>query len=266
MATRAHKLVVLAAAMLTREASATERPFTYTYGSDVLLPGEMEIEPWTTVRTGRESFYLRFDHRLEFELGITRIFQLAFYANWGAFLERPSEDADITGKVQFRGGSVESKLKLLDPVADPIGFGLYFEPGLGPHSAELETKLLFDKRIGDLYGAFNVVGEYEPEWDQPDGTIRDYFLVEGDFGLTYFFLPNFSAGFEARGVLRLRGDTGWEHGAIFVGPVVSVTTDPWWATLTVLPQIYGLRDGLETHLVLDKQERVQIRLLMGFHL
>jgi hypothetical protein len=60
----------------------------------------------------------------------------------------------------------------------------------------------------------------------------------------------------------------FEHSAFFLGPVVSYRHEKWWATLTVLPQIYGKNyDGNPDNnkgLVLDEHERVNIRLLFGF--
>ena len=52
--------------------------------------------------------------------------------------------------------------------------------------------------------------------------------------------------------------------AWFVGPNVHYARGPWWATLTVLPQVHGspeTRDGLE----LEEHEKIEVRLLAGIN-
>src|SRR4030095_5745677 len=77
-------LIVLAGLCIpVLKANASERRFTYTYESLVLNPGEIEIEPWTTFRIGKDDYFVRIDHRLEFEAGLpTRLpdaFSLTFH-------------------------------------------------------------------------------------------------------------------------------------------------------------------------------------------
>jgi len=59
----------------------------------------------------------------------------------------------------------------------------------------------------------------------------------------------------------------WEHTAFFVGSALSYRTERWWATLTVLPQVYGKNFGEnpddEPALVLDQHEKINVRLLVG---
>src|SRR5262245_22445372 len=64
-------------------AQANDRHFTYTYESAVLPPDARELEVWTTWRTGRDRYYSAFDHRLEFEIGLTERLLTAFYLNFG---------------------------------------------------------------------------------------------------------------------------------------------------------------------------------------
>jgi hypothetical protein len=245
-------------------AQATERRFTYTYGSDVLNPGSVEIEPWTTFRLGRDIYYNRLDHRLEFEFGVIDRLQTAWYLNFSTL----SKD-EASGRVRefkWQGISWEWKYKVLDPVANPIGFALYFEPAFGPGEAAVEGKLILDKRLGNFYGAFNAV--FEHEWNfEKKGTTEREMAVEFDLGLAYFLTPNFSAGIEVRNHNEIPAGKGWEHSALFVGPVVSYATRTWWATLTVLPQLPALKkNDSGSTLILDEHERLNARLLFGIHL
>ena len=60
----------------------------------------------------------------------------------------------------------------------------------------------------------------------------------------------------------------WEGYALYLGPVVSYRRDNWWATLSVMPQIYGANfngdpDGVHA-LELEGHEKINVRLLIGF--
>src|SRR6185436_16411511 len=77
--------------LIVRPAAATERRFTYTYESATLGAGEREIEPWTTLRFGRNDYYRAIDNRLELEFGLTDRLMTAWYFNFS------SETADVPG-------------------------------------------------------------------------------------------------------------------------------------------------------------------------
>src|SRR5215472_1727238 len=244
-------------------AEATDRPFTYTYGSDVLFPGLFELEPWTTVRAGRDNFFIQLDHRLEFEFGLTRRLQTAFYLNFNAVNQ--DVDNQRTSEFHWTGISWELKYKLLDSLADPIGVGLYFEPAFGPSEASLEFKLILDKRIGDFYAAFNAVAEQEWSFEHP--TTQREFDLELDLGLTYFILPKLAAGIEVVSHNDFPAGGGWEHSALFLGPVVSYLPGKWWATLTVLPQLPApKKNDTGSTYILDGHERINVRLIFGIHM
>src|SRR5206468_7233929 len=75
--------------LVATPAGATERRFTYTYESATLGAGEREIEPWTTLRLGRNEYYRALDNRLELEFGVTDRLMTAWYLNLS------SETADV---------------------------------------------------------------------------------------------------------------------------------------------------------------------------
>lgn len=251
-------LCLLSLLLLATGADASERTFSYVYDSSVLAPGERELEPWTTVRLGRGGYFARFDQRLEFEIGLVERLQTAWYLNFGGTGNAAGESA-----FEFKGVSWEWKYKLLDPVADPVGFAVYLELGGGPTEAEVEGKLLLDKKFGDLLVALNVVGEYE--WERgPEGLKRE-FVLELDAGISWKTASGLGIGLEARNHNEFV-DGQWEHVAIFLGPSFSYATRSFWATLTLLPQVYAPHaedgPGLELH----EHERLEARLLFGWHL
>jgi len=264
MAALAAMLCLVALGTLHSHAQASERRFTYTYGSSVVHPGGIEFEPWTTFRSGRDGFYNRFDHRFEFELGLTDRLQTAWYFNFSSILM--DEGSERVSEFEWSGISWEWKYKLLDPVADPLGMALYLEPGLSTGEAELETKFIVDKHVGSTYGAFNLTLEHEWEYEEQDETEHEMSL-EFNLGLAYFLSSSLSAGIEARNHNQFPGGEGLEYSALFVGPVISYATSSWWATLTLMPQLPALKKSESGgSLILDEHERYNARLIFGIDL
>jgi len=251
----------------TALANATERHFTYTYESGVLPSGHVELEPWTTVRVGREDFYSRIDNRLEFELGLTERLQTSLYLNTAATAQDVRGAGGVTTRLQsFELSSVSSewKLKLSDPMAHVLGSALYLEGSYGNSEAELEAKVILDKRLGNLLLAANLVGELEWEFADPEETERET-AFELDLGAAYFITRSVTLGAELRPTAVLE-EGKLESVAFFGGPTVSTAYDGWWAALSVLPQLYSPKNEQRKKLDLEHNERVQVRLLLGMHL
>lgn len=246
-----------------RDAAGNERHFTYTYESAVLPTGAKELEVWTTPRIGREDYYVRFDERLEFEIGLTDRLMTAFYLNWSAITAEVAPDTRES-ETEFGGVSSEWKYKLMDPVADGLGLALYGELSGGTDEFEIEGKLIVDKQVGDLILAGNLVlaNEWELEADETEAEQE----VEIDLAVAYFLRPGLTAGLELRNHNEIHeGD--WEHSALFFGPVFGYATDSWWAALTILPQLPALKKGADDNTrVLDEHEKLEARLLFSFHI
>jgi hypothetical protein len=184
-------VLALFACALPRLASANERHLTYTYESAVLPEGAKELEVWTTSRVGRHGYFAAFDHRLEFEVGLTGRLQTSFYLNFTA------QTAEVGGMkssdLEFGGVSSEWKYKFTDPVADAVGFAGYAELTASPSFYELEGKLIFDKMVGRTLLAANIVGAWEKETDH-----EEELELELDLAATYFFTPHLALGLELR--------------------------------------------------------------------
>ena len=255
------KSVAIAACLLAvaENAQANERHFGYTYETAVLPPDARELELWTTARVGRQSYYSRFDHRLELEAGVIPDLQTAFYINFTG-LTAKNEAGKRVSSFAYKGVSSEWKWKISDPVADPVGFGLYGEVGVAPNEYELEAKLLFDKQWGDVLFAFNLVGE--AEWELEEDETERKFVVEPVMGLSYLVTPAFGLGLEVRNQNEIE-EGELEHSTLNAGPVLAFTLEGWWATLTILPQITDLKQGEVDDV---SHEHAEIRLLFSSHL
>lgn len=262
-----------AALLSTWTAHATERRFTYTYESATLGAGEREIEPWSTLRLGREQYYRAIDNRIEIEFGLSDRLTASWYLNLGA------ETADVPGSTPGtlrrlpprlnEGISSEWKYKLLDNVADPLGLALYLEGEATSNEFGLESRIIVDKRLGSLLAALNVVGEYE--WDSSSGVTEQEKVLELDVGGAYFFTPGFSAGIELQDLNEFSSEAddtsaNWQYSVLSGGPVVSYSAETWWATITVLPQFANLkREASDPVRELTEHEKVQARLIFGAH-
>jgi hypothetical protein len=270
-------LIAVGCLAVPATASASDRQFAYTYNTTTLAPGQLELEPQTTFGVGRDDFYFRMDHRFELETGFTDSLQGAIYFNVSATTEQ-TRPAGATAsvretEVEWKGVSLELKGKLSDAVADPVGFGLYFEPTISTTEGELEVKVLLDKRAGDFYFAYNLVGEWEIEFAAP-GEAEHEFAIEHDLGLAGYVRDDVTLGGEVRNVSLFEAGAGFESSTFFAGPAVGFRQKRFFATASITPQIFsisGEEEGEEgeegeSSLDLEHHERLSARLIIGFEL
>jgi hypothetical protein len=249
---------------------ASQRRFTYTYESGTIARGHVELEPTTTFLTGKEDYYSSFEQRIEFEIGLTSKLQTSIYLNMHATTEMA--DSVLGHDAGFDGISSEWKLKLRDPVADPFGLGVYLELSAASDEVEVESKVILDKRAGNWLWAFNATAEPEWEFIQADGNNVDSnleFKYEFDLAGAYFVKPSTSLGIEVRNHNLHISSENYDHSVLFAGPVVSYSSETWWATLTLMPQIAKLK-GSEVDaghsLVTSELTKFEARLIFGVDL
>jgi hypothetical protein len=284
-------------------AEADEPLFGYIYTTDLQPRGTFELEQWATAGLGKSrGDYKRFKLREEVEYGVTDDFQLAGYVNWyHVTARRDSVEGTTSGPLvpedvdplrrytatKFESVSFEAIYRLLSPYKDPFGLALYFEPTIGPDVRELEGKIIFQKNFLDdrLIWAANVIfaAEWEratgdPSLDPEDPASRRRWekAIEVEFatGLSYRFARGWFAGIEFRNHNEFAGHSlsQPEHSAFFLGPNVHYASGPFWATLTVLPQLpiaaaytpdqRAARVG--GRIYGDEHEKVEVRLRLGW--
>lgn len=255
-------------AMAGADAMSQDRIFTYVYQSLVLNKGQKELEIWTTYRTGRTDYYRRMDARFEFEIGLGKRLQTAFYLNYKG---KASAHLDDTLMVMDKSNSFsfsnEWKYKLSDPVANTIGSALYGEVTIGLDQVKLEVKVILDKRIDRVTQAFNFV--FEPEWEwateKDEVEAETKFEIELNYGLGVDLGKGFTLGMEARNPNVYSDDDGWAHSAIYAGPTFSYARNDFWVNVTFMPQVAGLRSISDiSNLNLSEFERYQFRLLFSY--
>jgi len=261
------KILAFGILLLSLSTQAQDRLFTYTYQSNVLNKGQKELEVWSTMRTGRDNFYRAFDHRMEFEVGLGGNLQTSFYLNYGYSkgIETANNIQTIASRNSYSFAN-EWKLKLTDPVINPIGSALYFEYKLGTDETELEGKLIFDKQIGKSTHALNIVGEYEIEKEfEPNGNLIDVktegeYKLEFHYGYAYKLNKNLALGVELMNKNTI-SEGNWEYSVLSAGPTLSYNIEGFWVNLSCIPQITNLKTGnLEFH---DNQ-KLQTRLIFSY--
>jgi hypothetical protein len=282
-----NKRILLSLSLLTAcvaAARADENLFGYTYMADVLAKGKWELEQWATARIGKESGdFLGTDLRTEIEYGFTdRLMgSLFFHYNYFYAHDAMATSGPLDNKNSFNvnGVSSEWKYQVLSPYKDSFGFALYLEPGYSVieratgerhQEFELEAKLIFEKHWFDdtLIGTFNYT--LEPEWARPDNhdSYSTNLKMEWGTGLAYRIAPRWHAGLETR-VQTEYADANLnnsEYVSVFAGPCLHYGADRWWATLTVLPQVWGWPNSHGTgSLALDDNERLEVRLKVGYN-
>ncbi len=240
-------------------ATASERHFTYTYESSILQPGGRELEPWNTFRLGQDDFFAGLDTRLELEMGLSDRLQTSLYLNLGSQTVETSSGRESKA---FQSLSSEWKLKLADPVADRVGLAVYGELTGGPQEAELEGKLILDKRVGRWLTAFNATVEHEWELAESNATQRET-VFEIDAAGCYFLTPRVTGGLELRSHTVWPPEAGPARSALFLGPSLSYVRRGWWIAVSVLPQIRALSGASSGTLDLVEHQRVEARFIFG---
>jgi uncharacterized protein DUF6662 len=260
-------LSFLAATLAFQSASGTERIFTYSYEPETMPEGGMEFEQWVTLRSrrtkavGQENFNL-WEIRQEFEYGISDNYTLSLYLNSSSESFRDNAGQDQSS-FHFDGISLENRYMVLNPADHKVGLALYLEPRFAGDEAEIEERIILGQRHGNWKWAFNLT--HATEWSDNLHTTEGE--VEASLGITRELGKHWYLGLEARDHNEIPDYRHWENTALFAGPVVSYRQENWWATLTVMPQIYGQNyignPDNNRWLELEGHERVNIRLIFG---
>ncbi len=287
---------------------AAESQFAYNYTTDLLPKGQKEIEQWFTWRHAKDQG--KFDvweGRTAFEYGVTDNFQAAFYLNYlknksyhngidgttapaENFAERQPGPDDKFNEQKFKSVSLEGIYRLLSPYKDPIGLALYFEPSVGQGIVELEGKIILQKNFFEdrlvIAGNITIDGELRHLPGDPDADVdtRDFekhWDRESDanitMGVSYRFMPNWSAGFEFLNerefsALTLR-TANRTNNAYYIGPTLHYGAKDFFVTATFLNQLPWAHDytGDDPSVIVggrnyaDDFERYRLRVKTGFY-
>ncbi len=243
--------------VLSQTASAGESPFGWIYLTDIHPPGTREFEQHIDVqRTQTKGDYTNTLLRSELEFGITPKYQTSIYLN-SRFISASRNGTDgTTGGPntdipdgfnptdrykmhRVESVSWENIYQLMNPLVDPIGLALYFEPAWGPRKKELEFKLLLQKNFLDdrLITAANL--DLSSEKNNRGIDVERASEINLQFGTSYRFINNWSAGLELRNHREFAGYR-WQtpqHTAWFLGPNIHYANKDWWVTVAIRHQL-----------------------------
>ncbi len=249
-------------------AQANQRAFTYTYEPETMPQGVSEFEQWVTLKTLRnkavgQDRYNKWELREEFEYGVTDWYTASLYINTSAENYRDTTTGLPVSSFDFDGISLENRFKILSNEADGIGLTLYLEPRYSGSEAEIEGRIILGQRFNKWRWSLNLT--QSTEWSDQLSVLTGE--PELDLGMTWQVAKHWLAGFELRNHSQIKSYKTWENTAVFLGPVMSYDREAWWATLTVLPQLYGKNfDGnpdATTAFDLQNHERLNVRLIFG---
>lgn len=259
----------LGAALSSSTALAHERLFTYSYEPETMPQGLFEYEQWATLRTQRndavgQANYNKWEVRHSLEYAVTDNYTVEGYVNWNYESFHDPVNGEGNSDFHFDGISIENRYMVLNPAEKPVGLTLYLEPRIALDEAEVEEKIILGQRHGKWKWALNLT--HATEWSDNFHTTEGE--VEGTFGLAYNLNKHWAVGIEARDHNEVPDYSQWENTAVFLGPVVSYHVEKWWATLTVMPQIYGANfiddPDKNHHFDLEGHEKLDVRLIVGF--
>jgi hypothetical protein len=267
----ARGLALAAITAASARTSANPRPLPFTYTTDTLGPGQVEIEQYVDLvaaraispSTSKRQWYLPSAFQTEIEIGLADRLELGLYLT---FVPDPGEQ--FASKVLFPGAGNGMKQRiryiLADPGAWPIDVGLYGELVENEREIELEAKILLQKRFDRLRIAANLSGEYELYFSE-----QREIVLHPSFGATYEVTPSFHVGLDG----WLRGEyprnpappsrTFGLGPQAFLGPAVMMNFGKLWWALGAYVRVTDTSHDLQ---VGEPYGPIYIRSLIGYDL
>ncbi|HEY0193040.1 MAG TPA: hypothetical protein VGC42_18110 [Kofleriaceae bacterium] len=231
-------LIAPALAALSSTAHANPRALPFTYTTDTLPAGGVEVEQYVDLDplvaqnaiTGARQWYVPSAFLTEIEIGIAERLELGLYMTY-----TPGGGDLVSNKALFpgEGSGLKQRLRYIfaNPGEWPVDVGVYGELVESEREVELEGKILLQKRFGNLRIAANVSSEYELYFDHQ----REY-VLNPSAGATYEITPSFHLGldFWMRGEYPMNpkpaSRTFGLGPASYLGPAMMLNFGKlWWA-------------------------------------
>lgn len=231
--------------------------------------GEFEFEQHVTTRAGRNAAvgqedYLKMEFREELEYGVTDNYQVSLNFNHQYVHFGDPVTGQRTSHYRQAGFSLENIYMLLNPTEHAVGLSFYLEPTWDGVNFELEQKILIGQRYGDWRWALNLT--HATEWEDHFHSKEGEFAVS--FGISRKLNAHWSLGMEFRNHNEIPAYSEWENTAFYIGPVLCYKRTNWFATLSVMPQVYGANfsgnPDNNRHFELEGHEHLNVRLIFGF--
>lgn len=234
---------VTIAIAFSQPASADRRIFPFSYPYMTLPKGGMELEHYLTanvieaddpstliVEDGVEPDWT---HEFELEYAITDHWDVGVYQ---VFHQSPFDS------LEYLGPKLRTRYRFGEQGDLPVDPALYIEVAYFNEEIEIEDMLILSKVVGQMEGTFNL--KFEQEFEDENGEWETAYKFNPSLGVGYHFTERFALGIEYVGVTENEhGD--WSGYAQFLGPFASVSTNRFWWTLGVEPQITDFEEFAE---------------------
>lgn len=245
--------------------NAQDRFFGRTYTTSILPKGNFDIELWHTSRFGHLSEYFHaMDQRVEYEVGLGKNVQTAFYFN--RFQKSISDSTNNINQSTEIGFSNEWKWRI-SGAQRKIGVALYAELGIKGDELELESKLILDRIIDKNLLAANLIYEIEGEAQWKDGKTHFNYnnKLEVNAGWMYQFSTSFGAGIELVNENDLSNHK-WNNSIFYTGPTINYRDNRWFIIANYLPQLGNIHssDSFSKGIELNAHERTEVKIIFGF--
>jgi hypothetical protein len=219
------------------EARANPRPLPFTYQSETLPTGAVEIEQFVDFLplraqslSGDDVTVLMTQFTTEFEVGLTDRLELGLYVTYVPLLN-PDTYFMAPHPISGNGAKQRLRWRLADPEAWPVDVALYGEIAENEREIELEAKIILQRRIGRVRLITNLWAEHELYFNGD----REW-VLNPTLGATAELSPRYSVGLE--GWMRSEYPVGaagprpfglGPH--VFVGPTfLAAFGRLWWST------------------------------------
>ncbi|HEX4419331.1 MAG TPA: hypothetical protein VH165_15575 [Kofleriaceae bacterium] len=231
-------LVAPVLAATTATSHANPRPLPFTYTTDTLPAGGVEVEQYVDLEplraqnpiSGDKQWYLPSAFLTEIEIGIADRLELGLYMT---IVPDPGEQ--LVNKALFpgEGSGLKQRLRYIfaDPDELPVDVGVYGELTETEREVEFEGKLLLQKRFDRVRVAANISSEYELYFSE-----QREFVLNPSLGVTYEVSPKLHLGLDSwlRGEYPMNPKPASRTFGLgpetYVGPAVMTNFGKiWWA-------------------------------------
>jgi hypothetical protein len=226
-------LTLAASAFAPGAARATPRPLPFTYQSETLPKGALEVEQFVDfvpskaldATSGNPVNTLATEFQTEFEIGLTDRLELGLYVSFVP--QATSAQPGSEPVMEFGNGAKQRvRYRLADPEAWPVDVALYGEVSENEREVELEGKIILQRRVDRVRFITNLWAEREYYLDHH----REWAL-NPTVGMTAELSPRYHLGAESwmRAEYRDDGVKGLSP-HVYVGPAFMMNFGKlWWS-------------------------------------
>jgi hypothetical protein len=245
-----------------REARATPRPLPFTYQSETLPKGAVEVEQFVDLvpirlmtSSGPSTWFIASQYQTEFEVGLTDRLELSLYVT---LVPQPEQGyaSDVPALTEGNGVKQRVRYRLADPEAWPVDVALYGELSENEREIEVEGKIILQRRVGRVRFITNLWAEHEFYLDG-----HHEWVLNPTLGATAELTPRYHLGVESWMRAEDRVGAGWVlHPQVYVGPAFMMNFGKMWWSNGVYVRVSDLDQSVP---VGDAFGRFWVRTIVG---